>query len=304
MAFSRTNEAANAGSSSFLPEDYVAQAAERRTTLASLVLFGVVMSAVFGAFLVTNRQWTQVRQEQIRIHGETEKAAVDIRKMQELEKSRQQMVDKAELAMTLIEPVPRSTLLALVVNSMPERLSLLEFDLKSEEIKKPKKSDKDKPADGKPAAASAPKVAGRGKTKAEAEAAKGTEKEEPKVEPTRFLIGINMTGVAPTDLDVSRFMNALAAIPVFRGVRLEATEEKEIDGMTLRQFRIAMRIDTDADIRALKGSVPRPADPMSDEMQIAPQPITRTNPPVAPPATPTAADAVVGATPATEENRP
>src|SRR5262245_47154933 len=121
---------------SFLPEDYVAQTAERRTNIASLVLFGVVMTAVFGAFLVTNRQWTQVRQQQIRINSDTEKAAAEIRKMQELEDKRGQMIDKAELAMTLIEPVPRSVLLALLVRAMPERLSLLDFDLKSEEIKK------------------------------------------------------------------------------------------------------------------------------------------------------------------------
>ncbi len=255
-------------SHSFLPEDYVAQAAERRTNLVSLVLFGVVMTAVFGAFLVTNQQWTQVRREQMRIHTETQQAAGDIRKMRDLDEKREQMVEKADLAMTLIEPVPRSVLLAMLVNAMPERLSLLDFDLKSQEIRVPKRSAEKEPE--KKPAASAPKVAGRAKTKSEADAASKTQKETPKVEPTRYLIAISMTGVAPTDLDVSRYMNALAAIPVFRGVQLVTTEEKEVDGMIVRQFRISMRIEPDADLRSLRNTIPLQSDPMSETMRLSP----------------------------------
>ena len=40
---------------SFLPDDYLAHQAEKRTNVISLTLFVVVMFAVFGAFLVTNR---------------------------------------------------------------------------------------------------------------------------------------------------------------------------------------------------------------------------------------------------------
>lgn len=258
-------------SHSFLPEDYIAQAAERRTNLVSLVLFGVVMTAVFGAFLVTNQQWTQVRREQIRIHSETEQAAGDIRKMQDLDKKREQMVEKADLAMTLIEPVPRSVLLALLVNAMPERLSLLDFDLKSQEVKLPKRAGEKDAADPKKPGASAPKVASRSKTKTEAEAAAAKDaKDAPKVDPVRYIIAISMTGVAPTDLDVSRYMNALSAISVFKGVHLDTTEEKEVDGMVVRQFRISMRIEPDADLRSLRNMIQLDVDPMSETMRLGP----------------------------------
>lgn len=253
---------------SFLPEDYIVQAAERRTNLVSLVLFGVVMTAVFGAFLVTNQQWTQVRREQIRVHGETERAADDIRKMQELDAKRAQMVDKANLAMTLIEPVPRSVLLALLVNAMPERLSLLDFDLKSQEIKIPKKKDE---KDGERKVASAPSV---GKNKKDADKGKDAkdkgEPEAPKQEPTRYLIAIAMTGVAPTDSDVSRYMSALSAIKVFKGVHLDTTEEKEVDGMIVRQFKISLRIEPDADLREMDGVLPLTNDPMGETVRIGP----------------------------------
>jgi hypothetical protein len=240
---------------SFLPEDYVTAAAERRTNLLSLALFATVMVAVFAAFLVTNRQWTQVRTAQLRVNSHMEKATVDIRKMRELEKRRGEMVDKAELATTLIEPVPRSILLSLVTGAMPERLSLVELDLRSEEIKipRPVPAAETAPKRTGPAAA---KVAGRGKAEAAAE--------KPKMEPSRWLIAISLVGLAPDDLDVSRFLNALGGIPILKGVRLDATESKEIEGRTMRQFRISMRIEPDANLRTLDtGAIPAPAhDPM------------------------------------------
>jgi hypothetical protein len=165
------------------------------------------------------------------------------------------MVDKAELATTLIEPVPRSILLSLVTGAMPERLSLVELDLRSEEIKipRPVPAAETAPKRTGPAAA---KVAGRGKAEAAAE--------KPKMEPSRWLIAISLVGLAPDDLDVSRFLNALGGIPILKGVRLDATESKEIEGRTMRQFRISMRIEPDANLRTLDtGAIPAPAhDPM------------------------------------------
>lgn len=240
---------------SFLPEDYVTAAAERRTNLLSLALFATVMVAVFAAFLVTNRQWTQVRTAQLRVNSQMEKATVDIRKMRELEKRRGEMVDKAELATTLIEPVPRSILLSLITGAMPERLSLIELDLRSEEIKIPRPAPAAETAPKRTGPAAA-KVAGRGKSDAAPE--------RPKMEPSRWLIAISLVGLAPDDLDVSRFLNALGGIPILKGVRLDATESKEIEGRTMRQFRISMRIEPDANLRTLDtGSIPAPAhDPM------------------------------------------
>jgi hypothetical protein len=101
---------------SFLPEDYLDQRAERRTNLISLTLFAIVMIAVFTAFLVTNRQWSQIKSAQRAINDEY-------------------MMSKAELAAALVERVPRSILLAGLINRMPKGLGLLEFELKSDRVR-------------------------------------------------------------------------------------------------------------------------------------------------------------------------
>jgi len=231
--------------SGMMPADEVKRLAEVRMNYLMLVLFAVVMVAVFGAFLVTNRQWSQVRIEQRRINREFEQATERIRELQELEQQQQMMMNKAVLAASLIERVPRSILLAELINRMPERLSLLEFDLRSEEYKPPKPKE--------PEAKEAEKKTGRLK---KAERAKTKEEviaeSDKKVEPVQYLVTVSMLGAAPNDTDVSRYMSLLSEHSLMRNVRLEVSESKEVDGHTMRQFKISMRLDPGADVRDIE----------------------------------------------------
>ena len=246
---------------SFLPDDYVREARERRNSVAALSLFVIVMGAVFAAFLVTNRQWSDVRVAQSEVNERTEQAAKEIAEMKRLEAMRAQMIEKAELARGLIEPVPRSVLLATLVNTMPEELSLLDLELKSEEIKVTK------PANSNGATKTDAKVDGRADQRARrtTAGARGKEPEQPaKPEPVRRRVLVNATGVAPNDLDVSRWMSQLSRMPFLSGIRLEVSEEKELRGRTMRQFRISMRIEPDADVRGWDGieALRSPKDPI------------------------------------------
>jgi hypothetical protein len=96
-------------------------------------------------------------------------------------------------------------------------------------------------------------------------AARAKEAEEAaKLEPVRRRVLVQATGVAPDDLDVSRWMSQLSRMPFLSGIRLEVSEEKELRGMQLRQFRISMRIEPEADIRGWEGlqALRTPADPI------------------------------------------
>lgn len=233
---------------SFLPEEYVREARDRRTAVIALILFVIVMGSVFAAFLVTNRQWAEVRDAQAIMNDQTASAAKEIEEMKALEAMRSQMVEKADLARGLIEPVPRSVLLACLVNTMPKDLSLLELALTSEEIKLPRNAT--------PAKAD-PKVRRNAQTK--------QPDGPPKPEPVRRRVAITATGVAPSDLDVSRWMTALSRVAFLSNIRLEVSEDKDFDGTVLRQFKVSMRIEPDADVRGWAGieDIRRPADPLS-----------------------------------------
>lgn len=229
-------------SASFLPEEFVTETRERRTGLLAAILFPVMIIAVFAAFLVTNRQWSEVRTAQAAIDQETERVAREIAEMKSLEKIRAQMNAKADLARGLLEPVPRSVLLAVLTNTMPRTVSLTSFELRSEEIK-PAKTDAK--ADAK--ARAAKQAASKARTGANA-AANAAADASP--EPVRRRTHIVLVGLAPSLLEVGRWMTALERVPVFAAVRLELMEEKAVEGQKLSEFRIAIRIEPDADLRA------------------------------------------------------
>ena len=241
---------------SFLPEDYLSQKAEQRTNIVSLTLFMVVMIAVVGAFFVTNRQARMVRDAQEEINSQYQRAGIQIQYLKQLEQQKEEMLHKAELAAALVERVPRSILLAELINRMPERLSLLEFDMKSEKVKAP-------------AAAPEKDAKGRMVTQAQEKGkGKDTEKKPDKIEPPRYKVNIAMTGVAPTDLEVSKYMSELNAYSLLRDVTLVYSEQKELDARTMRQFKINLSLDQSADVRRINPlSVPRVKNPMKDDMQ-------------------------------------
>lgn len=249
---------------SFLPDDYLAHQAEKRTNVISLTLFVVVMFAVFGAFLVTNRQWSQVKGAQASINQQFQDAAAKIEELNELEKQRERMLNKAEVAIALVERVPRSILLAEFINRMPPRLSLLEFELKSTPVKPPVKQVNQK-ATGSLKGKTAPKqpAPGRkGETREEA-------MEERKIDPPMYDVTIAMVGLAPTDREVSQYIAELVAHPLLKDVSLKYSVQSLVDEAQLQEFRVEMRLDPKADVRGIDPlQIPRNLrDPMSDEMK-------------------------------------
>jgi Tfp pilus assembly protein PilN len=248
----------NRNSGSFLPDDYIAQRAELRTNVISIALFVVVMFSVLLAFLVTHQNRSDVKSQQVLINTRYQKAASEIRELTELEEQKSETLNKAELAAALVERVPRSNLLAELINRMPDRLSLLEFELTSEKLKPVilRTESKDQRT-----GRLAPQ---RGKTREEAA-------ESSKVQAPRYRVEVALVGVAPTDLEVSRYLAELNSSKLLRDVTLEYSEEKEVEGHTMRQFSITMRLDPEADMRDVDPViVPRRLNPMGDELQIGP----------------------------------
>ena len=246
--------------SSFLPDDYLDQKAERRTNLISLVLFAVIMLAVFLAFLFTNQRWSDVKRDQELINSRYQKAAAQITELVELEKQKNEMLHKAELAAALVERVPRSVLLAELVNRMPDELSLLKFELKSERIKPlAPKEDRKRGKSGR----LGPK---RAKTRQEAS------EDQKKVRAPKYRVEITLVGVAPSGQEVSEYMSALNDFELLRGVTMEYVEEKDIEGRLLQKFEITMKLDPNADVRSvMPPAVPRELDnPMSERLRFNP----------------------------------
>ncbi|MGA0175039.1 MAG: PilN domain-containing protein, partial [Phycisphaerales bacterium] len=195
----------------------------------------------------TNFEWREVRDRQEQVSASFSAVAVEIRDMQEQEKTRREMLEKAQLAASLVDPVPRSILLSELVRRMPEKVSLLELELRSE----PVKVVRAKPVAAAPAAAPKSRAAA-----ARGQARTAEKAEPPKPEPLRYAVALTIVGLAPSDLDVSEYLQNLNQFDLLESVRLEVSEEKQVAGLPTRQFRIAIRLGPDADVRSSRSLLP------------------------------------------------
>ncbi|OAB63736.1 hypothetical protein AY599_04725 [Leptolyngbya valderiana BDU 20041] len=264
------NQQGGALGGGFLPEDYVQRKAEGRANIIGLTLFCAVMGTVVAAFFVTNRNWKSVHEEREAIAVQYTAAEPEIELLIKLEEQKEQMLQKAEIVTALIEPVPRSILMAELVTRMPEEMTLLTVELKGRRVADaaPTKS-----ADAQQRRTS---VRGRqagslGGTKTGATA---EEDEKKVILPPRYEYTLTLTGVTAENGEIADYLDGLKLSPLLRRVELHYAESQKMKDRELRKFQISAEIDPRADARgieplaspeALAGGEPTPTEESNEE---------------------------------------
>ncbi|MEO0475094.1 MAG: PilN domain-containing protein, partial [Planctomycetota bacterium] len=163
----------------------------------------------------------------------------------------QQMIEKAKVVRQLVERVPRSIILAEMVNNMPPALSLLEFDLETK-------------------AAPAPRNL-TAIDRAKAKQQKDKDKEAGKVEIVPRQVFVNIEGIAKKENHITEFMGNLTHHPLFDSVGLEFIEQDTIEKTDLFRFRIRMELNQEVLIeRSAPEDLERDLiqDPLADQIEI------------------------------------
>lgn len=214
---------------SFLPEDYLEKKAQRRTSLISLSLFAVVMAAVVAAFFVTDRQRSDIKNQQKAVNAQFIEAAKRLEQLETLQQRKQQMIHKAQVTATLLERVPRSLILSELINGMPMTVALTELTLDTRTIRETRS------------------LASSALDDAKRKAAAKSKKPETEIFSTEVLL--RMSGTAPTDLEVAQLMSTLGQCPLFTDVNLTISEEASLEERTFRKFTIEAKVNQDTDLR-------------------------------------------------------
>lgn len=240
------------GDISFLPDDYLAKRAQRRTNVTSLTLFIVVMGAVVAAFFVTDKQRKEVRALQIQVNGRYEEAAKRLDQLDQLHDRKNQMIRKAKMTKRLVQRVPRSVVLAELINTMPGTLNLLEFTLETRVLRTRR----------------SPAKTALGAAK------KKLNTPEPEIIPD---VIVTIVGVASTDIQVAQYMASLDRSDLFQELNLMYSEETKIEANKMRKFRIDMKLDQQVDMQDYEPRLVQrklKQNPMSNKIEIqAPAPI-------------------------------
>ncbi len=204
----------------FVPDDYIQSNESRRANLMCLILFSVVMAALGGSSVAIRIRQRACTAQEALVNSKMAKMEESIKKFEDLQTKRKEMMRTALTTAELLEPVPRSVLLASLTNSLPPGVSLVRLNMIQKEGPK---ATADRMA--KPKYEATP-----GKTGSEAEPALSAEK--------GLETRMEIEGIAPSDLQVAAYIEHLGNSVLLANVALVESQEKKIGEIPFRQFKL------------------------------------------------------------------
>ena len=220
----------------FVPDDYVQGNESRRTNLVYLVLLAVVMTALGGSFAAIKIRQRACSANEKLVSARMAEVQEVIKQFEQLQDKRREMMKTALTTAELLEPIPRSVLLASLTNNLPPGVSLLELGL----IQKQSKREGKAAATSKYQAAQAQKKTSQ--TQALVPAGQVQQSENPeKLLETHISIG----GTAPSDLQVAAYIERLSNSSLLDNVALVESVECKVEDNTFRQFKLTAMLRKD-----------------------------------------------------------
>ncbi len=207
----------------FVPDDYVQNNESRRMNCLCVVLLVLVMAALIGAFVTIKiRQKAFMAKEDL-VNAKMVKMQEAINTFEELQAKRKEMMRTALTTAELLEPVPRSILLATLTNNLPPGASLTKLTMLQKDMGR--------------SSVSVP-VSNYQAAKGSQAATKAIELSPEK----RLETFIDIVGMAPTDLQVASYIERLGNCSLLGNVALVESKEREMDDGVYRQFQLKAQL--------------------------------------------------------------
>jgi Tfp pilus assembly protein PilN len=210
----------------FVPDDYIQNNESRRANWMCLVLFLIVMAGLWGSFVTIKiRQRACSDQEKI-VNAKMICLQESLNKFEQLQTKRKAMMRSALTTAELLEPVPKSILLAVLTNNLPSGVSLLKLQLVQKEP---------------------PQQANQPAQTSKYQAAQA-EKAEPqaRISNEKFLeTNIDISGIAPSDVQVASYIERLSSSSLLQTVALVESKERKVEDGTFREFKLKATLQKD-----------------------------------------------------------
>jgi len=200
----------------FVPDDYVQDNESRRTNLMCVVLFVLVMSALGGVFTTILMRRKACAAEEALLNAEVAQKREEIRKVEELQAKRKEMMKTALTTAELLEPVPRSIILATLTNNLPAGTSLVDLNIIQKESKD---------------------AGNRGGKKSSAKTIESPEK--------RLETYIDICGITWTDLQVAAYIERLEDCALLNEIALVESKECKVKDEVFREFKLKAKLCRD-----------------------------------------------------------
>jgi Tfp pilus assembly protein PilN len=215
----------------FVPNDYIQQRRSSRVNLLYLVLLAILLAGIGVTFSIIKMRQSVARNELTRLDSKMQQAREEMARLEQIKQQGKTMVKSMMMTAELLEPVPRSIVLASLTNLLPPGVSLLDVGLKEKELKL------SAPAAAGPAKTAA--KAGAKPTQFQASAAGGKSAKAAAAEVKTVLQNdLIIEGIAHSDIEVACYIANLSSSILLDNVQLIESKEKKIDDIVYRQFRL------------------------------------------------------------------
>jgi len=213
----------------FVPDDYTKSNESRRINLIYIVLLSLLMATLGTSFItIKMRQHSFNAKEKI-VNEKMARAEEALKQFEELQIKRKSMMRTALTTADLLEPVPRSVLLASLINNLPMSVSFLELNLIQKEPKT--------------AAIAVPTNKYNAQAGSQQSAVDVAQAEVSLEKSLETLIDIE--GIAPSDLQVATYIEHLSTSDLLDNVALVESKELKIEDTAYRQFKLTAMLKKD-----------------------------------------------------------
>ena len=239
-----------------LPESYIKKQFRDRVDMVCVIVFGFIMAGaiLFNGISTSSFNRARGRYENAKIMSA--QASVSTGEFFTLQRAKDVMITEAKDAMKMEECVPRSYLLGVITNSLPQTVSLTKIELQTQ-IPVIKKDKKDLITKG-----------GNSQRKSSINQPQIEDAPAPEPVVTVTLEGVSVSG---NDYEVAKFIRELKKKGLFKKVEpiyARKMQSKKSGGQQqLREFKISMELRNDVDVRKLiKADAQDVAKPSLDEL--------------------------------------
>jgi Tfp pilus assembly protein PilN len=206
----------------FVPNDYIQQRRSSRVNLLYLVLLAILLAGIGVTFSIIKMRQSVARGELNKLDVKMQQAREEIARLDQIKQQGKTMVKSMMMTAELLEPIPRSVVLATLTNLLPSGVSLVDVGLKEKESKIP---------------AAVPASSGQAKPTQFQAAAAGGKPAAPEVK-TVYQNDLNIEGIAHSDIEVASYIANLSGSVLLDNVQLVESKEQKIDGIEYRQFKL------------------------------------------------------------------
>ena len=211
----------------FVPEDYTQRRQWRRANFLYMGLVSVMLLVFLVTFMSIKIRQKSLNAEEAAVDVKMAAAQQSIAQLETLQVQRQEMMKKALLTAELIEPVPRSIVLALLTNTIPDGLSLSEITLKQRKLSTAEKK--------------------RYKSKYEAIKSAGTQECSEEADSVNI---VEISGFAASDIAVADYISNLTHSVLLEEVGLVQSKKYDSEKGVYREFKLSAFIKTNVQLTA------------------------------------------------------